>query len=83
MTDLADAADGTDVAATAVVAFVRAVTQALVLCGILWSLVDSRRQALHDKVAGTVVIYHPARLPGSPAWGEARRRDSVPVLPPP
>jgi uncharacterized RDD family membrane protein YckC len=29
------------------------------LLNVLWPLWDSRRQALHDKVAGTVVVYEP------------------------
>jgi uncharacterized RDD family membrane protein YckC len=40
--------------------------------GFLWSLVDNRRQGLHDKVAGTCVVYAWAARPD-----EAFLRDCV------
>ena len=41
-------------------ALLRALTLMIVTVGALWSLVDARRQGLHDKVAGTVVRYEGA-----------------------
>jgi uncharacterized RDD family membrane protein YckC len=38
-------------------ALVRALLLVIVTVGTLWSIVDRRHQGLHDKVAGTVVIY--------------------------
>jgi uncharacterized RDD family membrane protein YckC len=64
-------------------ALVRALVLGLAVWGALWSLVDSRRQALHDKLAGTVVIYDPARPSASPVTDEDRTGDGVSVLPPP
>jgi uncharacterized RDD family membrane protein YckC len=51
-------------------ALVRALTLTFLSVGFLWSLVDARRQAVHDKLAGTVVVYDsiPPRL--SPSAGE-------------
>ena len=31
----------------------------------IWALFDDERQALHDKISGTVVAYAPDGLPGS------------------
>ncbi len=41
-------------------AFVRAscfLVSAVIVIGVVWMLFDSRRQALHDKIAGTFVVY--------------------------
>lgn len=35
----------------------------ILFVGFLWVLADPRRQAWHDKLAGTVVIYHRGRRP--------------------
>lgn len=51
-------------------AFVRAVLLAVFPIGALWLLVDRRHQAVHDKVAGTVVVRDPgpsSRLHEAPA----------------
>jgi uncharacterized RDD family membrane protein YckC len=53
-------------------ALVRAVILAYFPLGAAWALVDRRRQAVHDKVARTVVVrvasaLPPARVPGVPA----------------
>jgi uncharacterized RDD family membrane protein YckC len=51
-------------------AVVRALAFAFLGWGILWSLVDRRRQALHDKLAGTVVVYDAAFSAGDRASPE-------------
>jgi uncharacterized RDD family membrane protein YckC len=55
-------------------ALVRAVVLGYFPVGALWSLVDRRHQALHDKLARTVVVRAPAPAPAltrsGPAGGE-------------
>ena len=43
---------------------------AILLLGYLWALVDNRRQAFHDKLAGTFVVY---------AWPEVQPHQDRPV----
>jgi uncharacterized RDD family membrane protein YckC len=33
------------------------VISAILFLGFLWAIIDNRRQALHDKLAGTLVLY--------------------------
>lgn len=61
--------------ARAVVRFLAYGVSALALgLGYLWVVVDSRHQAWHDKVAGTVVRYSARRHVGSQAGGRRRGR---------
>jgi len=50
---------------------------AILFLGFLWVLVDNRRQALHDKLAGTLVVYAWSRRPDltAPVPLRARLRD--------
>jgi uncharacterized RDD family membrane protein YckC len=50
-------------------ALVRAVVLGLFPIGALWALVDRRHQALHDKIAGTVVVRMPSPAAPSPVAG--------------
>lgn len=47
---------------------------AILFLGFLWVLVDNRRQALHDKLAGTLVVYAWSRRPDLDAPVPARER---------
>ena len=63
-------------------ALVRALTLMFLSWGFLWSLVDSRRQALHDKFAGTVVLYDARPRPPSLTTGEEPPGTAIGVSPP-
>ncbi len=47
---------------------------AILFLGFLWVLVDNRRQALHDKLAGTLVVYAWPDEPGQPVSTPIRDR---------
>jgi uncharacterized RDD family membrane protein YckC len=54
----------------AVVRWLGYIVSSVLFLGYFWILVDSRRQAWHDKLAGTLVIY---------SWPEQEGRQSRPV----
>ena len=47
---------------------------AILFLGFLWVLIDNRRQALHDKLAGTLVVYAWSRRPDLAAPVPVRAR---------
>jgi uncharacterized RDD family membrane protein YckC len=46
---------------------------AILFLGYLWVIVDNRRQALHDKLAGTLVLYSWPEEGGTPLEGRLRK----------